>query len=291
MPKNILFLRGISDSNLSMQPRDQALSGISGAEVDTAALDDLVFDLSIESSSLQVNNTDIEKYDLVVFHGTAPHYRIAYPAALILKQKNINFINSGITDYAGIDKLSQYARFGGIGVPFPRTIFSNFGNLKVRAQEIFDFPFIVKGVIASQGRKNYLVGNSEDLEQINDDTDYKTGMFVAQQYIDNEYDLRLLFIGDELIVIRRTAAEGSHLNNISAGATGEIVSADAVKPEILKDSLAIRDEFRFEICGIDVLVDTQSGEHFFSEINSQPQLFGGAETEAKIAALERLLGR
>lgn len=114
-------------------------------------------------------------------------------------------------------------------------------------------------------------------------------LYIVQQYIPNDCDYRVLLLGDECMVIRRMADGDSHLNNISAGGSAEIVDKDTLPPSVHERCRTIMRHGGLEWAGIDVVQHREGGEYFFLEVNSLPQLDSGAFREEKAELLAAYL--
>jgi glutathione synthase/RimK-type ligase-like ATP-grasp enzyme len=111
---------------------------------------------------------------------------------------------------------------------------------------------------------------------------------LAQRYHPNDGDYRVLIMdGREPLVIKRTAAGGSHLNNTSQGGSAEL---DELPVGLLEQSKSLAKELKMTVAGVDILRDKQTGEMLFLEVNSQPQLLTGAFVDKKKKLFGDLLG-
>jgi glutathione synthase/RimK-type ligase-like ATP-grasp enzyme len=99
-----------------------------------------------------------------------------------------------------------------------------------------------------------------------------------------------LIIGnDDPLVIKRTAAEGTHLNNTSQGGSAELMAE--LPEEVISFAKKIASELKMTIAGVDALQNKDTSEYFFLEVNSQPQLVTGAFVPEKIERLKQFLTR
>jgi glutathione synthase/RimK-type ligase-like ATP-grasp enzyme len=93
--------------------------------------------------------------------------------------------------------------------------------------------------------------------------------------------------GREPLVIKRTSAGGSHMNNTSQGGSAEL---DELPVGLLEQSKSLAKELKMTVAGVDILRDKQTGEMLFLEVNSQPQLLTGAFVDKKKKLFGDLLG-
>src|SRR5690606_3292372 len=95
--------------------------------------------------------------------------------------------------------------------------------------------------------------------------------------IPNEGDYRILvFGGKPVLALYRRSQEESHLNNTSQGATADLVSVDAIDPTIVADVIQAAAVEKFEVAGVDAMIDRVTGRHYILEVNQSPQLATGA---------------
>lgn len=251
-----------------------------------ALLDELL--VSVGDGEFTIHDTrhdcDLSEYDMVFIRGhVRQHFDLTKAVSIYLKQQQIPVVN----DYSGFrssSKLIQAVQFHEFGVPVARTVFitpATVGNLDKIS---IAFPCILKATYGSHGNHNYLVKDADELQRLlvqNEDRE-----FVLQRYVPNECDYRVLIIGREVMVIRRSAAGDSHLNNTSKGGKADLIAASALPAVIIEQSRLIAKNLDMTIAGVDVLYNEATGEHVFLEVNSQPQLMTGAY----LAEKKRLMG-
>jgi glutathione synthase/RimK-type ligase-like ATP-grasp enzyme len=113
-----------------------------------------------------------------------------------------------------------------------------------------------------------------------------------KNYIKNDSsDIRII-IGDgkPVFAFRRHGSKGSHLNNISAGGSAEILEMDKLSQSLIEDSQKLAKSLKKELCGIDFMFDIDKNHFIFLEANTTPQLVNGIFAEDKLKALSEVLG-
>jgi len=150
-----------------------------------------------------------------------------------------------------------------------------------------EYPFIAKAADAFGGAMNFLVTDYSDLKTALNA--HKEQFFVLQEFIPNNFDYRVIVMDGVIkLVMRRSrdASSGSHLNNTSAGATGEFVSIDQLSNEMQEDALkAATLTLRSDFAGVDLIVDSKTGQHYILEVNEAPAIQTGENPSLKIATL------
>lgn len=262
-------------------------SGIAKIDVFYCHLDDLGYIISGANGSKMPdlrNNRDLAEYDLVFFRGKlAGNINLAATASQYLRFNNIPHVNTAYGSRRAIGKLPQLYNMVALDMPVPSTVSAKAQYLPSLIERHLTFPVIVKDVQGAHGSHNYLIKDSQELNRIlaqNPDID-----FMAQEFIPNEGDYRVLIVGDKVTLIYRQSAGKSHLNNTSVGGKATLADLDTLDPKIIEQSKLISKFCEYEISGVDVIVNQENGSYYFLEINSQPQLQTGAFVEEKKALL------
>jgi glutathione synthase/RimK-type ligase-like ATP-grasp enzyme len=179
-------------------------------------------------------------------------------------------------------KVSQGFLFTINKIPTP-SLASSPGNktLLEHVGRVAEYPIIIKHNDGIKGLHNYLVNNVEELKTV---LSQPLQGFVAQPFIKNIGELRVLTFGDDVkpFIFRKFATADSHLNNTSRGGSAEQIDAAVVNPEHLKHALKAAELTNREIGGVDVLI-AKDGKHYILEVNSTPAIASGVFADEKIA--------
>ena len=254
-------------------------------EMMVAQYDELEFIMSSDELNVRWGEHSVPDFKKVIMYGAiGRNLRIAHPLANILLAKGVDVFTSGAEDYLGLDKLSQNVFFCLNDVPIPKTYYASPQNLIESAGNVLGFPMIVKDILSSQGERNYLVQDQDQLHEMH--SELQQDRYIAQEFIENDGDIRLLIssAGEQLAFIRR-AKEGSHLNNTSAGA--EAILLDAIPEEVVTLGSTILEAINSPILGIDILSADKG--YFVLEANRQPQIFTGAFIDEKKQIFKRVI--
>jgi glutathione synthase/RimK-type ligase-like ATP-grasp enzyme len=279
----------IDANNIFVQEIEKRLGDIS---IDTSHYRDVSLFItkdSIEAKRIS-SGTSLNDYDLVYFKS---FYRYTEQAAAIsdyLKQENVRYICHEIDQTISFSKLSQYTRLSRRHLPIIPTVFVERQMWRVGAQIItksFGFPCVFKAIDGKGGDVNYLV---KDTDELLDAASRHDCDFVAQQFIPNEYDLRVLVAnGDVKRIIRRQRIdESSHLNNTSKGADATLVPPEELAESTRAIAIEAAAEFRREIAGVDIMTNSETGEIVILEVNASPQAATGAFKEEKLDTYAQL---
>lgn len=136
---------------------------------------------------------------------------------------------------------------------------------------ILEYPFIAKPNLGAQGKGVALIRSAADLSLLDKTIDEH----VFQRFIRNTGDWRVIMVGAKpLGVMKRIAQSGSHLNNISQGASSVLETDKAVLKKVIDIAVKASAVLGYQYCGVDVIRDEDTGEYYFLEVNSAPQWNG-----------------
>jgi glutathione synthase/RimK-type ligase-like ATP-grasp enzyme len=253
-------------------------------------MDDLIISVGDDKFSIYDtrNESDLNAYDLLLIRGRGFKNKYDIVKA-ISSYGNINGIPvvNNYSQYSDFSKLSQAVQFYELGMPVASTVLVTKAVLDGKAELNFGFPCIMKAAYGAHGIDNYLVNDLSEVREIAAKT-YKK-YFVLQRFIPNDKDYRILVIGDEKVVIERSASSGSHLNNTSQGGSAVLASLDDIPKDFIGKIKDLMRRLGMTVAGADVLADKETGKFFFLEINSQPQLMTGASVDEKAKAFGHYL--
>ena len=256
---------------------NQAYGQTSDIAVTTCRMDEVVYLIDQQECRMldHKNGTDLRDNDLVWFRGKlAPVITEAATIANYLQAHRVPVSNSFFAQRRGVGKINQMYVLANNGLPIPKTLSAANNILPEYIGDYLSYPLILKDTHGAHGDQNYLVkDHTELLDILQKNPDVR---FMAQEFIKGEGDYRILFAGSEYLIIKRLGAADTHLNNTSQGATATLIPHAEFSQEIINQARKFADVCEYEIAGVDVIIDSQTGQHYFLEINSQPQLATGA---------------
>jgi len=287
--KRVLVLAGISNNGRSTPYGKYFSEYIKGFDFHQIYLDQLY--ISVKPGKFEVlggaEDEPIRNYDLVMIREYSGQFLdLAFVIAKYLQIHHTPFFNANYLVYRPMSKIAQAVLFYEQAVDFPATYYSLKAETLVEKAKSLGFPLILKDRLGMHGSDNYLVkSEAEALDILKKNSHIK---FIAQEYLPNDHDYRVLVMGDrEPLQIKRSAASGSHLNNTSQGAKGELVKE--LPERILGESKKLAKAFSIDVGGVDVVQRQTDGHYFFLEVNNQPQLATGAEVPAKMKLFKEYL--
>lgn len=268
--------------------RDALATTEVAADITHTLFDDL--HISIGDGEFVIADTrhskDLADYDAVLIRGKGfrNYFDVVRAISRYCALHNVPVIN----DYKGFrdsSKLAQALQFFELDIPVAKTVYVTDAVLSQKVPLGFDFPCIMKATFGAHGNDNYLVKDIDEAKKIVAEDESKK--FVLQRFVPNDNDYRVLVIGDETLVISRMASESSHLNNTSQGGLAELAQHETLPEWVLQDAIKISRHLDMTFSGVDVLADKNTGDFFFLEVNSQPQLMSGAFVDEK----KKIVGR
>lgn len=256
------------------------------ADCSVTYLDDIVYlmDNGIFEAFDSRNQRDVAEYDAVFIRarGMKSFIAHAYYLSRYCQYRGIPCPNDYSAYYCGT-KIAQTIIFLEEQAPFIKTIYTlNNKELISRAQQELTFPYILKAVNASHGDSNHLIRDHAHAEQVL--ADDPEADFMAQSYCPNDRDYRLLIMGDTQLIFERRGKADSHLNNTSAGGEATL-SHDELPEHIIAKAHDVSRRLGLQLSGPDIMPHLETGDYYFLEINSQPQLRTGALLNEKKALL------
>ena len=262
-----------------------------------AEFEDLLFVYDGDQLSVvdTVSGKDVADFDTVFMLGwfkTGVLCDTAKATTHYAKRRGIGVVNTEAHTSRSVSKLSQLVIAHDNGFPVTPFVFSLDTAVLSRALDkhssILGDPFILKAVNGNKGNDNYLVDASNAHEIIEDQN--HDVLFIAQWYVPNDGDLRVIVMGSDVqLVMHRSAAQGSHLNNTSKGGEAAMIDPNELPGELRDASVALAHAFGKEVAGIDVIQHSTTGEYYFLEINNMPQLATGSFVAQKLQALDSYL--
>lgn len=175
------------------------------------------------------------------------------------------------------------------GIPYPKTFYTSYpeqmGSLFDWAHNKFglNFPVVVKVIDGMSGNYNHVARNKQELQNLPLKPDRH---YMVQEFIPNSFDYRVGVIGGKIcFVMKRTRTrQDTHLNNTSKGATAEFVEVSDFPKKYADIALkAARALNRWDISGVDLIINSDTGQPYVLEVNRTPAIAMGVSEDVDIA--------
>ncbi len=248
--------------------------------ITTAEIGELLFEVGTGYASITHpgQDIDVKDFDVVIIRHIGALDAEAHAVAAYCRNHGIKCVDSYL-DRIIDDKLSAAFEHWLVGANLPRTFYGPVEELAKRVSELGD-KAILKDNRGHKGKLNFVVSSADDvlkLAQANEGV-----RFVLQEFITNDGDYRILVLNFKpVMAIKRTAGEGSHLNNTSQGGTAEIVALDSLDPQIIDMAVKVSRAEGLEVSGVDIIIDANTGNFYTLEVNHAPQISSGSFTKEK----------
>lgn len=258
--------------------------------IESVYLSDIVYTLAegLFEARVDEGSVNIADYDAVYIRGPKMRMRSdqAYYLSRFCEYNNIRCVNDYSLYYPGT-KIAQGIMFIEEGAKIPKTLYTLDNETLVnRAEKELGYPYILKGTSGSHGDANYLITSRDEANTALSDNVQVD--FLVQEFCPNDRDFRILVTKDDALIFARKGSVDTHLNNTSKGAQAELVPPSDFPVDIIQKSKRVAERLRLEIAGVDVMPNKDTGELYFLEINSQPQLVTGALLEEKAKLVRSL---
>ncbi len=282
-------IKSVNDFFSDMQKQNPKL------QITVATYDNLEFTISDKGTSIKLADSgkDIADFAVVYFKtfSLAPDFAAA--VAQYLERRNVPFFDKAVKLHPATSKLLQYVLLQENGVPVPDSIFLPSNKLPdaySTLKEKLGVPFILKDIHENKGRYNYLVKNQKEFKSITAQMKDKDLRLIAQKFIPNKGDYRLVAIGGRAeIIMLRSGKEGTHLNNTAREAEATLVSEAELPREVIDQALFGAELLGFSIAGADFVQDNETTLWYCLEINDAPQLASGAFVDKKQSVVAEFL--
>jgi len=286
--KNILLLFTVESISTGKANPDVLVSTLNkvskGSVYEHALFNEL--DYSASQSVANIINTktkkDLKNYDFVYFRRWEETPDQSMACAIYLEQNAVPFADSESIGFGSRSKLTQYFRLWQHSLPFPAMRVAPIPVIEEEAGK-FDYPIVVKATNGTRGESNYLVANKDELLKILKNE--AETQHIIQQYIENDGDYRVFVVEGKarLLIYRRS---DSYLNNISQGASPELLELSTLNDLQIKDCIEAASVMKREVAGVDLVISKHDGKHYIFEVNRSPQIENSSYPKIKAQALD-----
>ena len=162
----------------------------------------------------EVNNSFFG-YDIYIFRGYNLSYSYAQSLAKTLVAMGKTVIDSALASGFVPSKLDEALQYSQNNIPHPKTYYAKSTDLLKKKIENAPYPIVVKEIDSQKGQGVYLCQSWQEAENI---LNKSTGSHIAQEYIQTNYDIRVICVGDEVVgAMKRTSTDSDFRTNASQG--------------------------------------------------------------------------
>jgi glutathione synthase/RimK-type ligase-like ATP-grasp enzyme len=266
-------------------------------EIDQTTYD--AISISLLNGKMQVYieefDRDMADYDIVHFR-TSVERDVTASLATYASNRGVRVLDGIIRSFPTSSKLYEYTTLCWHDIRIPDSFFFMPKELTRRFDFIkaeFGLPFILKDIHANRGEMNDLIRDKSDFDRVTKAAFEAKAYLVAQRYVENTGDYRLLVMGKQisLIIHRSRSDKDTHLNNISSGGSARLVEPTELPSQVLVDSIRATALMNRDIAGVDMVQDSITNKWYCFEVNDGPQISTGVFIEEKQQALAAFLQR
>ncbi len=234
-------------------------------EVETCKLEDI----EIHNGKIFIKHQDIASFDVTLFREIRNNNEEAKMIATYLNDYKKIIIDERIRDGKWWSKINTYLTLSQANIPFPKTMFFPTIDDKEYSfiSETLWTPFITKTINGQQGKWVFLTQNQEEFEHIKKEN--KSEKFLFQEFIPNDWDIRVLIVWDKIVwAIKRTAQSWEFRNNVALWWSAEKID---ISQEVWEIALQSTKVLWLQIAGVDVIIDKTTGKPYILEANRSPE--------------------
>jgi len=254
--------------------------------------------LSKEKIKLLVDGKPLTTWSTIYPRKVGKNRGLAHILAQLSKNLGLYFIDryhEQTKDSSDTAKIIQMFRLALNGVSIPKTYFAGTyskKNLQTAVTHL-GLPIVVKECNTSQGAGVFLAKNLSALEKIIQERftqDNKKEIFL-QEFIANDFEYRLLVMGDKIgVAEKKIRAKGEFRNNVHLGAREEFIEISQVKSHLKKEALLAAKITNIQVAGVDI-IEQKDGSPIIFEVNSCPALTLDEKISPEIKNLAQYLTR
>ena len=232
---------------------------------------------------------ELNAFDFVYFKSFFRYSEVASVIARYLDRHQVSFVCSELLQHGISTKLSQLSYLAHENISIPQTLFmtrSQWSDEYNTCVSELGVPFIFKSIDGSTGEENYLIKSEKEFTDALAKHAHEPLEFIAQKFIPNDSDLRVLVVGGDIKLIikrQRRNPDETHLNNTSQGAEASLMPVDSLTPDLKAMCLRSAEVLHREIAGVDLLFSLPEMKPYILEVNASPQIGSGAFTDEKLA--------
>lgn len=212
--------------------------------------------------------------DIIIVRGVVHSIK---PIATILENLRRRgtkiFDNNFLNHKYAIDKVTDLTKLSLGGVLVPRTYYAREWEKFLGNGESLGFPVILKSTRSGKGASVFKLGSADELKQKItelESADKKAKSYILQEFIDYQYDLRCLIIGEKVFTMRRIPGEGEFRANFSLGGSVELFELGEEGKFLAIKALRAVD---MTVGGVDILID-KSNNKYILEVNHTAGMLG-----------------
>lgn len=235
------------------------------------------FGFEIKDNNLVVEQTKNLEADVVIVRGVFLAIKTISVIINNLREKNVAIFDNNFLEHRySIDKVTDLVKLTVGKISVPDTYYSRDFSSYSRLAKKLGYPFVLKSSRMGKGANVFLIKSDKHLKSfiVDAENEGKTAKsYLLQEFIDYEYDLRVLVIGEQVFAMRRIPGEGEFRANFSLGGKVEPYNLDSAGWLLARAALEAVD---MSVGGVDILID-KNGKKYILEVNHTAGFVGMEE--------------
>lgn len=212
--------------------------------------------------------------EVVIIRGIFNSIKPISVAINSLKGKGIRVFDNNFLEHKySIDKVTDIIKLSLAGIPVPDTVYPrDFENIERHAKKI-GFPVVLKSGRMGKGASVFKSDSESELTSLIrklTEKEKNAKGYILQKYIDYEFDLRCLIVGEKIYTMRRIPKDGEFRANFSLGGSVQAFDLDEEGRTLARKALKA---VGMSVGGVDILVG-KDGKRYILEVNHTAGFIG-----------------
>ncbi len=239
------------------------------------------FAFNIENSVLKVKEFENIKADVVIVRGVFLAIKTISEIVKSLRSRGAKIFDNNFLEHRySIDKVTDLVKLSIHGLPVPNMYYSrDFSDYPKLAKKL-KYPFVIKSSRMGKGVNVFKIESEDQLKDFIDTQEHEgksAKSYILQEFVDYQYDLRVLVIGEHVFTMRRIPAEGEFRANFSLGGAVEKFDLDKKAKKLAIAALRAVD---MSVGGVDILI-TKDDKRYILEVNHTAGFVGMEKATGK----------
>jgi len=225
---------------------------------------------------MEIDGQDIQTFNLVYFKNWEKNLAVVCAMGYFLKLKQKKFFNDNLLGMNFGNKLLPTVFAASEGILVPKTVYFSSNLIKQNIKflvEFLGFPFIMKSLNSKLGQGVFMIRSLGQVEVIK--KKYRNDEFIFQEFIENEYTLRVITLDYKVSSAKSRAVKESStrdFNSLGIAEKEKVIPLEKLPLQIIKASEKIAKFKKANISGLDYLIRKKDHKAFFIELNFSPGL-------------------
>ena len=246
----------------------------------------LHFNFFVKDQELRIEHLENLDADVVIVRGVFNAIKSISTVMDYLKKRGIKVFDNNLSQHKyAINKVTDLVKLSIAGIFIPDTYYAREYEKYDKFIALNGYPLVIKSTRMGQGAGVYKVDSEGELKRFISEHEalkHPAKDFILQKFIDYEFDIRVLIVGEDMFAMRRKPRDGDFRANFSLGGSVEKFDLDQKDKELALAALRAID---MGVGGVDILID-KNGNRYILEVNHTAGLVGMEKaTGEKIARL------